>query len=153
MAQLEQANLNWARLSGANLNLARLSGADLRYADLRRSQWSGTPQFTSPAHFADLRGARSLTQAQLDQLIGNEETLLPLTPADTGDPFFIWSCWKTPPTGLGVILLVAGPFASDVDRAALRAEFLCGPGNPRRKTGTPWPLDKPRPEGHPLGPD
>ncbi len=35
-------------------------------------------------------------------------------------------------------------------RQAIRAEFLCGPDNPRRKTGTPLALDAPYPESHPL---
>ena len=51
-----------------------------------------------------------------------------------------------------VVETAAGPFASDAFRAELRRQFLCGPDNPRVKTGTPWPLDAPRPEGHPLGP-
>jgi hypothetical protein len=105
----------------------------------------------SPAQFADFRGAQALTQARLDQLIGNEDTLLPDGPSDTGAPFHVWSCWETPPEGFDALVArVAELTGGNPD--SIRAEFLCGPDNPRRKTGTPWPLDKPRPEGHPLGP-
>ena len=46
-------------------------GADLRYAD-SESIWAGASNRASPAQFADFRGAQDLTQAQLEDLIGNE---------------------------------------------------------------------------------
>ena len=98
-AQLEGANLGGARLEGANLDGARLEGADLRYADFQRSNWAGASIRASPAQFADFRGAQGLTQGQLDQMIGNEQTLLP----DTGG-FTIPSCWKTPPDGFDALV-------------------------------------------------
>jgi hypothetical protein len=141
-ARLEGADLGWARLERAYLGWARLERAYLRYADFRKSNWAG----------ADFRGAQALTQARLDQLIGNEDTLLPDGPSDTGAPFHVWCCWETPPVGFDALVArVAERTGGDPD--SIRAEFLCGPDNPRRKTGTPWPLDEPRPEGHPLGPD
>jgi uncharacterized protein YjbI with pentapeptide repeats len=151
-ARLEGANLAEARLEGAFLFEARLEGTNLRRTDLRRSYWHGASNRASPAQFADFRGARELTQTQLESLIGNAETLLPAGNApDTGAPFYIWSCWEPPPPDLDqIIATAAGPFADDADRAALRAEFLCSPDNPRRKTGTPLALDAPYPEGHSL---
>jgi len=61
-AHLEGANLEGAHLAGANLDDAHLAGADLEDADLEG---------------ADLRGAKGLTQAQLDAAWGDEKTLLP----------------------------------------------------------------------------
>jgi hypothetical protein len=149
---LRFVKLPGARLERADLRGARLERADLRYAGFRKSNWAGASNRASPAQFADFRGAQALTQAQLDQLIGNEDTLLPDGPSDTGAPFHVWGCWETPPEGFDALVArVAERTGGDPD--SIRAEFLCGPDNPRRKTGTPWPLDKPRPEGHPLGPD
>jgi uncharacterized protein YjbI with pentapeptide repeats len=142
-ARLAGADLRWARLEGADLTGAQLEGTDLRYADFRESSWAGASNRASLAQFADLRGARGLTQAQLESLIGNKGTLLPEGPApDTGQPYYVWSCWETPPSDLDRIVSTAS--GTDVaDRAALRAEFLCGHDNPHRKTGTPGPLDSP----------
>jgi len=152
-ARLEGADLRGARLEGANLRGARLEGADLREADFRNSNWAGASNRASPAQFADLRGCRGLTQAQLDHFIGNAETLLPERVNENGEPWHVWSCWETPPEGFDALVArLAGPLADDAGRAELRRAFLCGPGKPRAWTGTPWPLDRPRPEGHPLGP-
>lgn len=61
-AKLEGANLGWANLSDANLEGANLAGANLAGANL-----SG----------AYLRVALRLTQEQLDEACGNENTGLP----------------------------------------------------------------------------
>jgi uncharacterized protein YjbI with pentapeptide repeats len=148
-AGLERAQLTSARLEGANLRNARLEAADLRAADLRSAYWDGA-DVRSPTHLADFRGAEGLSQAQLDYVIGNVGTLLPDHPApDTGEPYRVWTCWTDPPDNLDAILEYAEPFNED-SRAALRAEWLCGPDNPRHPTGTPLALDAPYPEGHPL---
>jgi hypothetical protein len=81
-------------------------------------------------------------------MVGNAGTLLPDGPSDTGQRWYVWSCWETPPPDLDEIVATAA--VSDADATALRAEFLCGTGNPRRKTGTPLALDAPYPDGHPL---
>jgi hypothetical protein len=128
--------------------------ASLHTADLRDTYWTEARDWAAPAHFADFRGAegvaQALTQAHFDGLIGNQSTLLPSgTASDTGEPFFVWSCWEKPPGNLDAIVnTVAGPSGTDPDRAALRSFF--DPQNPRRKTGTPLPVDAPYPEGHPL---
>jgi uncharacterized protein YjbI with pentapeptide repeats len=165
--RLEGANLMWAWLEGPDfmresLNEAlfimlwsgvpayqysrgaRLGGTDLRYADLRESKWAGASIGPSLAQFADFRGARDLTQAQLEDLIGNADTLVPDRPSDAGAPFYVWSCWQEPPPDLDRI--IAAGSLGDAGSAALRATFLCGPDNPRRKTGTPCPVDLPREE-------
>ncbi|MCB1372002.1 MAG: pentapeptide repeat-containing protein [Rhodobacteraceae bacterium] len=148
-ARLEGANLWLAGLEGADLWLAGLEGADLRRSDFRKSDWSDASTRASPAQFADLRGVLGLTQAQLDNLIGNEGTLLPEGVSETGEPWHVWSCWETPPEGLDALVArTAEPVFADPE--VLRADFLCSPDNPRRKTGTPLPLDAPYPPGHPL---
>ena len=125
-ARLERADLTWARLEGADLKRARLEGAVL---------WK-----------ADLRAAQYLTQAQLEKVIGNAETLLPDHPApDTGGPYRVWTCWTNPPDNLERFLERAEP-SSEKRRAALRAEWICGLENPRRATGTPCALELTREE-------
>jgi len=64
---LQGANLRRAHLQGANLWIARLQGADLFKANLREADLRG----------ADLSGARNVTQAQLQETVGNEGTRLP----------------------------------------------------------------------------
>jgi len=61
-ADLRGADLRGAKLQGAKLQGAKLQGADLRGADLRG---------------ADLRGALNLTQAQIEDALGNKDTKLP----------------------------------------------------------------------------
>lgn len=140
-------DLREARLEGAVLRGARLEGVALAGADLRGSDWEGASNRASPAHSADLRGVRGLTQAQLDGMIGNTGTLLTVMP-ESEDPLYIWSCWETPPESFHVLMSRMAEWGYDTD--VLRASFLCSPENPRRKTGTPLPLDAPYPEGHLL---
>jgi uncharacterized protein YjbI with pentapeptide repeats len=144
-ARLEGANLFRARLEGAELFRARLEGADLRYANFRGSRnWTGASILATPAQFADFRGAQGLTQDQLDQMVGNGQTLLP----DTGT-LTIPSCWKTPPYGFNALVERVG--GREPRRPGeIRAEFLCPEGQEPRRTGTRLPLDAPYPEGHPL---
>lgn len=151
-ARMEGADLRGARMKGANLRRARMEGADLRFADFRSANWARTSNHVFLAQFADFRASQTLTQALLENLIGNEGTLLPEGNApDTGEPWYIWTCWETPPPNFdAIIATVAGPLADDAARAALRAQFLCGPDNPRRKTGTQLAADAPYPPGHPL---
>jgi uncharacterized protein YjbI with pentapeptide repeats len=158
-ARLEGADLTGARLEGADLTGARLEGASLRWADFHDTNWAGVSNGASPAQFADFRTSQDLTQSQLGHVIGNEQTLLPNRPNGsgrrphdpTGDAYYVWSCWETPPDDLDAIIArAAGSFADDADRENLRREFLCGPGNPRRRTGTPLALDAPYPPGHPF---
>lgn len=170
-ARLEGANLSGAQLVGANLNNARLEGANFRRAQLERTKfcgawleatnligadfrgadWTDATNGASTTHFADLRGIRGLTQAQLEYFIGNEATLLPRDLNENGEPYYVWSCWDTPPADFDAMLVsAAGPLASAEGRENLRHQLLCGPGNPRRRTGTPLALDAPYPEGHPL---
>lgn len=94
-----------------------------------------------------------LLQSQLEQVIGDRFPLLPDRMNENGEPYHVWSCWETPPPDFDAILAAAaGPFADEAERDELRRRFLCGPDNPRRKTGAPLSLDAPYPEGHPLAP-
>jgi uncharacterized protein YjbI with pentapeptide repeats len=138
-ARMEGANLSAARLEGANLRWVRMEGALLRVADLKSVEWADA-QVASPAHSADFRGARGLTQDQLDTVIGDVGTLLPHDP-----PLRVWTCWTDPPANLDALLQRAEPF-DEARRDALRAAWVCSPDNPRRPTGTPCPPDLPREE-------
>ena len=138
-----------ARMEGADLGRgADGGGGPLPGADLRISaEWAGG-ETGAPAHSADLRGAKGLTQNQLDQMIGNAETLLPETLDDGAVPS-IPSCWATPPPFFEA-MIARMPYG-DEDRANdLRAEFLCPDGTEPVRTGTPLALDAPYPDGHPL---
>lgn len=66
-ADLEQANLERAELKNAYLQEAHLIGANFRGANLQGAVLKG----------ADLRWTRNLTQEQLDQACGDNETKLP----------------------------------------------------------------------------
>ena len=151
-ARLEGATLSRARLEQARLGGARLKGADLRSADFRGADWGGVPIRAALAHFADLRTTGMLLQSQLEQVIGDRFTLLPDRMNENGEPYHVWSCWETPPPDFDAILAAADPFADEAEREDLRRRFLCGPDNPRRKTGAPLSLDASYPEGHPLAP-
>ncbi len=144
-ARMEGANLREARLEGANLWQARMEGAVLIGADLRSADWVGA-YAGSLAQFADLRGASNLTQAQLDQMIGNVETLLPETLQDGTTPT-IPSCWETEPDWWEQAIdpwRENNPFLEP-------AYYLCRPGQKPQPTGTVLALNRPRPGGHPLG--
>jgi DnaJ-domain-containing protein 1 len=81
-ATLIEANLTGAVLIDADLSDARLEKADLRGADLRNARLSYAALNDARLEAAilcgaDLRDARGLTQAQIDQAIGDRRTTLP----------------------------------------------------------------------------
>ena len=77
--QMDGADLFEAQMEGADLSAAQMEGADLSGTDLRRSEWAGASNRAVAGPSADLRGAQGLTQGQLEELIGNADTLLPET--------------------------------------------------------------------------
>ena len=85
---LRNANLSYANLSGANLVNARLSDADLSKADLSNANlwnailWDARLSDANLSnailwHARHLSGAKNLTQRQLNDACGNEQTKLP----------------------------------------------------------------------------
>ena len=116
----------------------KLEGVDLRGASVRSAHWAGSSIRASAAHGADPRRAE-LTQSQLEGLIGDEDTLLPEGTSDAGRGWYVWSCWEAPPEYFDAIVQRFAENSFE-NPEALRAELLCGPGNLRRKTGTPLPL-------------
>jgi hypothetical protein len=91
-ARLRHASLRFATLSGANLEMADLTDADLSDARLDGANLSGTElgdamlervDFAGArlggANFAgaNLKEARNLTQAQIDEALGDSLTVLP----------------------------------------------------------------------------
>ena len=85
-----------ARLEGADLRGARLEGANLRGAQFQSAEWAGATFAASPAHSADFTAGKNLTQTQLAQVIGDDDTVLPLD-AETGEQLYVWSCWEEAP--------------------------------------------------------
>ena len=76
-ADLRRDNLEGADLRGANLEGAFLGGANLQGADLRSANLQGAVLSGANLSGANLLTARYLTQEQLDQACGNEQTKLP----------------------------------------------------------------------------
>jgi hypothetical protein len=75
----------------------------------------------------------------LDNVIGDAQTILPAGPApDTGEPFFVWSCWETPPEGFEDMVTRVAEYSFD-SADVLRARWLCAPENPRVKFMYPLP--------------
>jgi uncharacterized protein YjbI with pentapeptide repeats len=71
-ADLSQADLVHARLDQANLTAANLSGAVLDHAD-----FAGAKLAKANLNGASLNDAQNLTQAQLEESVGNSLTILP----------------------------------------------------------------------------
>jgi uncharacterized protein YjbI with pentapeptide repeats len=136
-ANLEGVNLRGARLDSVDLTLTDLGGAETRWASFRDADWGLKPSPNATAfHGSDLRTSHELRQSFFDNAIGDENTLLPEGPSETGKPFFIWSCWETLPPSIDQLIEQRGD-PSEKEKDFLRAEWLCGPDNPRRETGTP----------------
>ena len=81
-ANLQGSNLTDANLNGANLNRANLQGSNLTDANLDGANLNGADFRNAILLDAKLRGAkmmrvRNLTQFQLDQACGDENTELP----------------------------------------------------------------------------
>jgi Pentapeptide repeats (8 copies) len=76
-ASLEMADLSGADLSDARLEGANLSGADLSEALLDRADFSGARFGNVNLSGASLLDARNLTQAQIDEALGDPLTVLP----------------------------------------------------------------------------
>jgi DnaJ-domain-containing protein 1 len=76
-ATLIEANLMGAVLTEADLSDARLEKADLRGARLAYANLDGARLDGANVCAADLRLARGLTQAQIDQSVGDHRTSLP----------------------------------------------------------------------------
>jgi uncharacterized protein YjbI with pentapeptide repeats len=80
-ADLSGTNLSWARLSEADLSGTNFGGADLSWADLRWANLSRADLSEASLRDAELSGAylswAIVTQGQLEQARGNQETRLP----------------------------------------------------------------------------
>ena len=113
MADLSEADLSDARLEGANL-----SGADLSEALLERANFAGARLGGANLSAANLADARNLSQAQIDEALGDALTVLPehlSRPAGWG----------------GAVSQVMSGLAA-AQRRACRAR----PMDPRRRAGT-----------------
>ncbi|WP_424931821.1 pentapeptide repeat-containing protein [Amaricoccus macauensis] len=142
IAQMEGAILRGAQMEGANLREAQMDGADLRRANLKFASWAGA-HVRSPAQDADFRGGRGIAQEQLDQMIGNAGTLLPISVP----PHSIPSCWPELPASVeAMIPRIFEVQIGGISEEDMRAEFLCPAGEAPQRTGTPCALDLTREE-------
>ena len=76
-ADLSAADLWDADLSDARLDRVNLAGADLSEALLDRADFASTKLAGANLSSASLLEARNLTQAQIDEAMGNSSTVLP----------------------------------------------------------------------------
>jgi hypothetical protein len=76
-ANLEMADLSEADLSDARLDGANLSGADLCGALCERADFADARLGGANLAAANLKDARNLTQAQIDEALGDALTVLP----------------------------------------------------------------------------
>jgi Pentapeptide repeats (8 copies) len=128
-ANLEMADLSDVDLSDARLDGANLSGADLSEAVLDRADFAGTRLGGTNLSGASLLEARNLTQAQIDEALGDALTSLPpslVRPEGWGRP---------------VSQVVSKPMASSVVAANGQSALPRGEtvswlvGGPRRRDG------------------
>ncbi len=163
-ARLQEAEFIYAYLEGAFFKGAQLEGADFFGAhvekaefgsthmagtDFRAAYLEGTTFGYSLLRSADLRDAGGLTQQMLENVIGDEHTLLPDVPApDTGQPFYVLSCWH--PDNLPIFLgefIRSATFQGIVDgESAFRRKWLCSNAKAVKKTGTPKAFGSNNPE-------
>lgn len=142
-AQMEGADLWNAQMEEANLSGARMNGANLTGANLRSALWAGAQVVASPAQDADLRGGRGLSQAQLNEMTGNAETLLP-----TSSPAFtIPSCWEALPQSVEAGIRRRHEWRWGYrTEDEIRAELICPESQDPLPTGTPCALKLTRDE-------
>ena len=145
------ADFGQATLQDANFLNSEITLANMDRADLRGTDFSDAMVKNALLIGADLRGAKGLTHAQLDRSVGDATTLLPYS--EGAEPLHVWSCTMDTIDVFNVSqVLPAREAWREEPFQSLWKRHFCGPDTPRVKTGTPWPLDAPRPEGHPLGP-
>jgi hypothetical protein len=137
VARLEGANLFGARLEGANLHEARLEGAFLSGAAFQAAQWTGAAFGPSTAHSADFSAGKNLTQTQLEEVIGDEDTILPLD-AVTVEQLYVWSCWEEVPSSFEQLWIEHYDLTPESFRETmLERAWLCAEGEAPRRVGRP----------------
>jgi len=143
-AHLEGADLKGAQLEGANLRSAHLQGAYLVWARLQSAEWVGATIGASPAHSPNCTSGLGLTQSQLDLVIGDDATILPLD-AETGEQLHVWSCWEDEAAAAFVEIITRhhDKWTADALRRFMMDEgWLCGERQYPRPEG-----DRPRRTG------
>ncbi len=145
-AHFERAVLWHAQMREADFSKAHMNEADLRAANVKASTWTNA-HLRAPAHDADMRGARSLTQVQLENVIGNIGTLLPIYPDENGERYYVWSCWAASSEEIATL----APPDEDADGRASLSMYVESEWTRLARTGTCLPQNAPYPEDHPLG--
>lgn len=131
-AEMRAAYLSETQMQGANLRGTDMEGADLSGAQLQSTDLSDATFGASSLVSANLSDARGLTQEQISNAIGNSGTILPVD-GETGEPLFVWSCWKDEPEALGQLLVIHPEYR----RRIIRSEWVCdeASGAQPQKTG------------------
>jgi uncharacterized protein YjbI with pentapeptide repeats len=126
-----------ASLVGADLSNAQVIDADFWGADLRQTRWKDARLSGTTLEKADLRGAVDLTPAQLQNVIGDSDTLLPVEPV-----LHVSDCWTDPPEQIEARIFHIAD-GSMTDEEVVRNRLVCD-GREPVATGTPCPPDIPR---------
>lgn len=133
-ANLEMADLSEADLSDARLEGANLSGADLSAALLERANFAGARLGGANLSGANLAEARNLTQAQIDEALGDPLTVLP-------EHLYRPAGW-----GGAVSQVVSGPQPKEGRHTAPAAAYT----PPSRSDSVTWLVGGPRRSGAPA---
>jgi hypothetical protein len=139
-ADLRRARINGASLRGADLRWTDLGGALMEKVDLRTAQLADAKMGGAFLPGADLRGVEGLTQPQLADAMGDENTLLP-------PGLWVRSCLPEPPD-FEVLIRVYLRTSDDPAKtlAETRERLLCQGSERPVEAGTPCPIDLARRE-------
>jgi len=96
LAHLKGADLFRTQMKDADLTAAKMQGANLRGVHMQAVSWGGADLAGVVAQSTNMLNAKNLTQDQLDQIVGNAQTLLPVARAGHG-AFRIATCWDVEP--------------------------------------------------------
>jgi hypothetical protein len=129
---MQGAALNEAMLAEADLKIAQMQGAVLIGADLRGANCDGTILRGALLKSADVI-CNNLTQAQLDEAVGDASTVLP---RGLSIPSCVKSLSEEDEAALVYHPETGTPFR--LSRAQIRDELLCAPGEDPHATGS-WP--------------
>jgi uncharacterized protein YjbI with pentapeptide repeats len=141
--RIARSQMDGASLENIILDDVQMDGSNLRRSEHREARLSGWFKNWSarsvdfmgakigPSIFVsvDLTGAKNLTQAQLDNVVGDDSTILPL--ARTGEQLFIRSCWESPPLGFEEMMTRL----SEAYHTDFRQQWICKEGKRSEMVG------------------
>lgn len=141
-ADLSRASFRSSKMIGVDLMGANVTGADFAGVDWDRVVSRGKPDPILLARETDFRETDNLRQSDLLRMIGNQETLLPISrDILTGQLRFVPSCWhggSAAREDRRVMERLAERFSSPIGSDPV----FCPEGTVPQKTGVPWPTDE-----------